>query len=388
MSPYSTIPSPSSSPPSPPRSKNLPHLALASLAFGLGIFTVALVSSGLSSVRPLSLEEGRGPTAPSDVCTAGTYSKTTLKPAVSIPFAGLFQDSRGAQKFEGSDVIFHEGFFYAIADSLWSILAVSEDLEVFGEKNRMIGHPFREDDESGYEGIFVVDGVFYVVRESVEDASGDGEYRAVVEEIVVDGGEGGGYTIMDQCETTFTFEGDSKGFEGAVGMKGADGELYFLGLCEGNHCGEKKEGRDRGHGRVVVMKKKGADEEEGCKWVDIGTMDIPSSANFMDYSAISISDEGRVAITSQEDSAMWVGELEGLDADGFFVPGETAFAAEGEVLNFPRDGECRFIYCNIEGIHWIGNDRLVAVSDKMKNRGKQDFRCFDFDQSLHIFSMP
>lgn len=58
------------------------------------------------------------------------------------------------------------------------------------------------------------------------------------------------------------------------------------------------------------------------------------------------------------------------------------------MYNFPRNSECKMIYCNIEGIHWIGEDQLVAVSDKMKNKGKQDFRCFDKDQSIHVFAMP
>ena len=32
--------------------------------------------------------------------------------------------------------------------------------------------------------------------------------------------------------------GDSKGFEGATSLRGTDGVLYVLGLCEGNHCAE------------------------------------------------------------------------------------------------------------------------------------------------------
>jgi hypothetical protein len=61
---------------------------------------------------------------------------------------------------------------------------------------------------------------------------------------------------------------------------------------------------------------------------------------------------------------------------------------EGTVYDFPKDNECETIYCNIEGIHWMNEYTLLAVSDKMKGRGKQDFRCFDKDQTAHVFVFP
>lgn len=41
-----------------------------------------------------------------------------------------------------------------------------------------------------------------------------------------------GYRITEQCPSELTFPSDSKGFEGATGVRGADGVLYMLGLCE------------------------------------------------------------------------------------------------------------------------------------------------------------
>jgi hypothetical protein len=40
------------------------------------------------------------------------------------------------------------------------------------------------------------------------------------------------------------------------GLRGADGELYLLGLCEGNHCAQGAEGMDQGNGVIHVLKKK------------------------------------------------------------------------------------------------------------------------------------
>ena len=69
---------------------------------------------------------------------------------------------------------------------------------------------------------------------------------------------------------------------------------------------------------------------------------------FIDYSAFAIHHSTwGVAITSQENSQLWVGELSG-GADGDFDP-LTAEFTEGVVYDFPRSsGACEVQYCNIE----------------------------------------
>ena len=58
----------------------------------------------------------------------------------------------------------------------------------------------------------------------------------------------------------------AKGFEGAVSLRGKDGVLYILGLCEGNFCSEER-GKEVGNGRVVVMAREDkADAPGGCEW--------------------------------------------------------------------------------------------------------------------------
>eukprot|EP00170_Pyropia_yezoensis_P008276 contig_34542_g8303 len=44
----------------------------------------------------------------------------------------------------------------------------------------------------------------------------------------------------------------------------------------------------------------------GCVWVPRQTVAIPKSAYFMDYSAISIFNNSRVAVSSQENAAVYV----------------------------------------------------------------------------------
>ena len=83
-------------------------------------------------------------------------------------------------------------------------------------------------------------------------------------------------------------------------------------------------------------------------------------------------------------------------ADGEFEPSSAEFS-EGKVYDFPRSSDsCEVVYCNIEGIHWVSTGgteeeapgTLVAVSDKMKSKGRQPYPCQDKDQSVHLFSLP
>ena len=105
-----------------------------------------------------------------------------------------------------------------------------------------------------------------------------------------------------------------------------------------------------------------------------------------------------VAITSQENSQLWIGELS-TGSDGEFDPEKAAFS-QGTVYDFPRTADtCQVQYCNVEGIHWVSGGKktesdadppqmLVAVSDKMKSKGRQSAACQDKDQSVHLFMLP
>jgi hypothetical protein len=211
-----------------------------------------------------------------------------------------------------------------------------------------------------------------------------GSYHAVIEELDMGPTD---YTVKAACPTDFAFEGTSKGFEGGIAVRDVDNRLVVLGLCEGNYCSEKYK-NDRGHGRLVAMTR-GALDDGTCEWQTLRVISIPESADFADYSAITMDAEGRVAISSQEDSQIWVGKLLGQIAEeGRWNIAEIEFDHEkkGKKFNFPKNDMCQTIYCNIEGIHWINDEMLLAVSDKMKS--KQDFRCFEKDQSVHVFVLP
>lgn len=275
------------------------------------------------------------------------------------------------------------------------------------------------------EAIFEFENLFYVVRESIDHSSVDhahttrrnlkkgkkevsggkkdtttpADYHAIIEELSLTDDN---YTLVRECRCEFAFEGASKGFEGAIGFPDASGDLHILALCEGNHCSnDKKIKKDVGNGRVVIMKKKinnidpsseSDEEEQECIWETIKIAKIPKSAAFLDYSAIDITSTGKVVISSQEESAVWLGHASGI-VDGIIDPVtfefvESSNTKSSSVLSFPKDTGCHTVYCNIEGIHFIDDQMLMAVSDKMKSGGKQDYRCQEKDQSIHTFVIP
>jgi hypothetical protein len=182
----------------------------------------------------------------------------------------------------------------------------------------------------------------------------------------------------------------SKGFEGLAGLEGIDGALYVLGLCEGNHCsGKKGEKNDKGNGKVILMQKK---EEGGqCFWETKKEIKIPKSADFKDYSDIAIHPDGKVVILSQEDSAAWIGKLEGVN-DGQVDTENLEFdQTSGKVFYFPKLDSCHSPYCNVEGVAFIDDvddDMIMVASDRMKGDGRQPHYCSEKDQSIHAFAIP
>ena len=60
---------------------------------------------------------------------------------------------------------------------------------------------------------------------------------------------------------------------------------------------------------------------------------------------------------------------------------------EGTVFRFPTDSRGRTVYRTVEGVSWLGDDRVVVVSDKVKpGSGERSGRAKD--QSIHIFTIP
>jgi hypothetical protein len=337
------------------------------------------------------------------ICDAPGYSKSTLKLAQESPMISLFRDSHENKKFEASDIISVHSAYFVVYDNLYSIGRIGFDLPFNSERNVLLGN---KTGDSGYEAIVYDEksNLFYVVVEAVKteiSSAKDQKFHAEIQEIeMIDATNEAQATLRTKalvsykpvrtCAAEFEFSSGNKGFEGAIGLR-VNNQFFLIGLCEGNHCQGGKKGREAGNGRVVVMKKVNR-EGEDCAWKTVRELDLPETANFVDYSAIAIKPlpgrdyQYRVAVSSQESSQVWLSEFtvsEDLTASDW------SFAA-GTKVDFPRSDSCEIVYCNIEGIAFYeGNDNmLVAVSDKMKANNKQPFRCLPKDQSIHLFVLP
>jgi len=314
-------------------------------------------------------------------CNDGKYTKRTLRKSYELKFSSLFVDDKGQSKYEASDVVVVGEYAYAVCDSSWAISKF--ELVPFSDTNLQVGDPAREKEDSDYEAIFHDDGYFYAVRESVKHP--DKKYRSIIEKLSL--GPGDQNELIEACSSEFEFEGSSKGFEGAIGLRDLNNELVILALCEGNFCSEERK-FESGNGRVVAMKRVTLDDGS-CQWSTIRIINLPAEADFRDYSAITIDDTDRVAITSQEDSKLWISHLNGRTDAGLWNIDAISFdVEENTTYDFPKNDQCEVVYCNIEGAFFLNPRTIMTVSDKMKSKGKQDFRCFDKDQSAHIFTLP
>jgi hypothetical protein len=164
------------------------------------------------------------------------------------------------------------------------------------------------------------------------------------------------------------FTSDSKGFEGLTHVE-RNGQGYLLALCEGNRCKGGRAGRKPGGGRIHVF------QRHADGWVHVAELRLPRTTAFADYASFDIQD-GRVALLSQESSAVWVGTLDAAD---------WTFVDAGVVHQLPRGVGGRVEYCNAEGVAWLAPNQIAVVSDKRKN--DQPKRCLKKDQSLHVFQI-
>lgn len=157
-------------------------------------------------------------------------------------------------------------------------------------------------------------------------------------------------------------ESENKGFEGLAFVR-RGGREYLLTLSEGSR-GTRAH---RGGGSIDVL----VPAPEG-NWRHSHRIRLSRNAEFDDYAAIDYRD-GRLAVVSQSSARLWVARLD--------EEVRKVVAGSAAVYRFPKSS-----YRNIEGIAWLGEDTLIAVSDRKK--ASQPARCARKDQSIHVFRIP
>ena len=264
------------------------------------------------------------------------------------------------KRWEASGVLVKDGHYFVVFDNRTEIARVADDL-LPNDTNGLLG---MVQAKYGFEGI-TYNGAkqrFYLLVEARKHAKG--AYKALIVECDHD------FKYVKDRPVNFPFESGNKGFEAIVHLR-RNSKDYLLALCEGNKCKRGAKGRKPGGGRVLLFEKK-----KKC-WLHVGTIALPRSLPFVDYSGMSI-DNGRVTIVSQVSSMLWVGNLNEAD---------WTWRDEGQLYEFPRSNNGGIQYGNIEGVGWISPIRIVTVSDRRKKRNQPDEELSKKDQSIHIFEI-
>lgn len=272
----------------------------------------------------------------------------------------LLPNSEPGNRWEASGVLVKDGDCFVVFDNRTEVGRFSMDLSP-NETNGLFGIAHAD---IGYEGIAynAAKRRYYLLIEARRHARDC--YQAVVVEYDDE------FNYRKERPLDFTFKSDNKGFE-AIAHVRRDEQDHVLALCEGNKCQCGSKGRKPGGGRVQVFAKK------RNRWAHSATIALPTSLPFVDYSGMSI-DHGRVAIVSQINSMLWVGQFDEASWD---------WRDAGRLYEFPRSSQGSIRYGNIEGVSWLSPTRIVTVSDRRKKNQPGD-ELTEKDQSVHIFDIP
>ena len=273
-------------------------------------------------------------------------------------------DGAAGRRLEASGVLAKDGFLYVVFDNLPHIARLDAGLVAGAPANRLFTQERRE--AEGFEDIAYDPGSdrLFALIEGLPVRPGT--YQAKVHQF------DGSLRYLRSDWLDFPLPDANKGLEGLTCLH-RGGRTCLLALCEGNRCLGGSAGRRPGGGRIQVF------TEVGPRggWLHTGTIRLPRTLEFEDYSGLSVAGD-RLAVVSQASSALWVGRLRG---------GGTDLVDEGTVFRFPTDSRGRTVYRTVEGVSWLGDDRVVVVSDKVKpGSGEEPGRAKD--QSIHIFTIP
>ena len=239
---------------------------------------------------------------------------STLKLVAENKISDLMSLDERIKRWEASGVLVKDGHYYVVFDDRADVARVTAQLRT-SKSNGLFGIAHAAE---GYEGITynAAKRRFYLLVESRKHSKGC--YKASIVEYDDE------FRYLKERPLDFTFKSSNKGFEAVTHVRRDDTD-YLLALCEGNKCECGAKGRKPGGGRIQLF-------EKGRKeWRHLETIALPKSVPFIDYSGMS-TDHGRVAIVSQENSMLWVGQF---DEAGW------TWRDAGRLYEFPRRKKAR-----------------------------------------------
>lgn len=352
-------------------------------------------------------------------CEDKDFTKDTLKVIKETNFVNAMLnsgfDASLLDKFEASDIIgFHDDDkFFIVFDNSYQIGLVRRHGLNPGahlaspDENLLLDwpedSPMNPDGDSQFEAIahnhsadtFLIFEETHLAKDNVSRSRAHEVHISAQNNI----------TSIRTCEVEYEFSFENKGIEGATVVE-IRGRTYVLALCEGNYCEGGEKGREPGNGRILLLEQYLVENgnKSSCTYNVVQTIKLPKEVDFMDYSAITVYENRKVAITSQENAAVWIAELDFPDTVGPKPSKEdnddddddddndddepmVAFV-NGKIYDFPRNDLCEIVYCNIEGAYFLKENILITVSDAMKGKGRQPYVCRSKGQSIHVFYIP
>ena len=203
---------------------------------------------------------------------------------------------------------------------------------------------------------------FFLLGEARKDPVGN-KQKPVINQFAYD------FLYLDQDWVDFPEDGKDNQLGGLSYIR-RDDQDYLLATCAGNLCLGGRKGKQPGGGRLLIFQNKGQ------IWALREKLELPKHVAFRNYVNVAIRGN-RLAILSQETSALWICELS---------DSEWRFTSDGQVYRFPTNNSGEQAYCNLQGIDWMDDDHIVAVSGRRK--GRQNRICGEKDQSVHLFRIP
>lgn len=281
----------------------------------------------------------------------------------------LIESLSKKDRLEASGIQLFQDHYYVVFDNISSIAKLHISLDNSHPDNLLIpgAEPLEQFEDITYSSVAQR---FYVVIENAEVELSDATQQTVVfKPLIREYDEQ--LNLLEMHVVDYIFADKNKGLEG-LAVISRNNQEYLLGLCEaaGDATAQTVEPREKGIATILVLKR------SNVRWQVECVIHLPPSVQFGDYAALDVKDD-RIAVVSQVSSTLWVGQ---------FADRSWEFMDEGRIYAFPRSKNNEVKYCNVEGVTWIGDDRIAVVSDKRKSIDAS--RCKKKDQSIHVFNIP
>ena len=280
-------------------------------------------------------------------------TKTLYGPLNESKVYKLLNGYNSNDDFEASGVVAQGDYFYVVFDNRYKIGKILNSLPQNSSSNSLLSSG---SGSSNFEGI-AYDNYgtpnWYVVEECVKN--GNTWYPRVREY-----DDNMNYQSNQWTDYPFNSTTNNKAFEG-IAYTRRNNQDYLLSIVEGT-------------GAIAVM------QQNGSTWNKVAEFYLPVSFN--DYADIALYGN-KLAVVSQEDAQLWVGELSA-----------TSWATTGSstVYDFPKGNSSGVvgagnlvIYGNVEGVSFINDSTIVTCTDKMAS-SQPAYQSYK-DQSVQLFRL-